>query len=165
MLKLTRKMILNEPVGRKLDSWVAEKVMGWKRSFDPRPSDIDGPLGWWFGDPLERNIGEFCPSTDISAAMEVAEKIDDCFHLCQHGEEGRWKAFFCGFPGSIVHGDTAPEAICKAALLAKVDIGILKIRYCPYQDKDDECIGKCNECPEARPVITYRDILRRIRNR
>jgi len=48
----------------------------------------------------------------------VVEKMGDCLHLREHGEEGRWNASFCFSPESDAHGDTAPEAVGLAALLA-----------------------------------------------
>jgi len=59
------------------------------------------------------------PSTSITAAWEVVERRDQCLHLKQHGEKGMWEAYFChnyceaDFLGE---GDTAPLAICRAAL-------------------------------------------------
>jgi len=98
---MTRDEILAMKPGRELDALIAEKVMGWS---------------WGI-------IGDLIPaySTDISAAWEVVEEMGDCLHLRQHGEQGEWEAWFCGYPNSKAHGETAPEAICKAALLAVMD--------------------------------------------
>lgn len=60
-------------------------------------------------------------STSIAAAWEVVEKMDDCLHIKQHGECGNWQAYFCGYQKSKACGHTAPEAICKAALLSMID--------------------------------------------
>ncbi|WP_025852798.1 BC1872 family protein [Paenibacillus ehimensis] len=57
-------------------------------------------------------------STDISAAWEVYEKVDlECEHSnLRHGKMGAWSCTFDNIWFDGAH--TAPEAICKAALLA-----------------------------------------------
>lgn len=66
-----------------------------------------------------------CPeySTDISAAFEVVEKLDSCLYLKEHGRDGTWEAFFCGANETawIGRGETAPLAICRAALLVMME--------------------------------------------
>jgi len=94
-IELTREQILFLKPGRELDALVARKLFG-----------VLNPDSRWR------------PSEDISAVWEVVEKMGDCLHLKQHGEQGEWEAWFCGYPNSKAHGETAPEAICKAALLA-----------------------------------------------
>lgn len=60
-------------------------------------------------------------STDIKAAWEVIEKIAGdkkrgIAYLSLHGYEGR--GFFCSLGKGDAGGDTAPLAICLAALKA-----------------------------------------------
>jgi len=119
---MTREEVLALAPGRELDALVAEKVMGWEYkdaiySWGEvlRPSQWIKPNGW----PVDRVS---CYSTDISAAWEVVEEMGDCLHLKQHGEQGEWEAWFCGYPNSKAHGETAPETICKAALLAVMEL-------------------------------------------
>jgi len=94
-----------------IDREVAEKVMGWNPNED---GDWDTPDGHWCG----YYEHEWHPSTSISDAWQVVETIDDCLHLKEHGAKGIWCAMFCGLMQEWEHGDTAPLAICKAALKA-----------------------------------------------
>lgn len=97
--------------GRELDALIAEKVMGWKP-----PEFIDGVS-------LERrwknDRGEFDSlprySTDIAAAWEVVEKIGLII-----GKNGPvWDAQdLWDLPVYFASADTAPHAICLAALKA-----------------------------------------------
>ncbi|MFA5132908.1 MAG: hypothetical protein WC444_06305 [Candidatus Paceibacterota bacterium] len=106
---------------------VAEKVMGWE------VLDIDLPPGekrMWASHEVD-SIGykyfkpqiavkDFDPMHRIEHAWMVVEKFDGCLHLRQHNKNGKWEAFFCDAgPGHEAEGDTAQEAICKAALAAK----------------------------------------------
>lgn len=105
--------------GSELDALIAEKVMGFKV----------GRFG--HGDPLEiiTPRSEFFPipnySTSIEAAWEVVEKLGilhGAFTLIQHPDSqpfsaltGKWHSGFGKFVGEA---DTAPHAICLAALKA-----------------------------------------------
>jgi hypothetical protein len=118
--------------GRELDALVAEKVMGWTSDLyahslmgekvrlwlPPPPSDVAHTA-----DTLPRY------STDIAAAWEVVEKVSGpglAFELVDVGsfnpgytELPRWCASFGD--GNVViaeEADTAPHAICLAALKA-----------------------------------------------
>ena len=104
---LTREEILNEPAGRKLDAWVAEKVMGLPVTAKKKRFEYV-------------HIAPF--STDISAAWEVVEKMQQTKFVrvqCDNGD------YWCKIGGEILgvkaQGDTAPLAICRAALLAVID--------------------------------------------
>jgi hypothetical protein len=131
--------------GRELDALVAEKVMGyvWSRS-ETAPAGWDGPNGdllapWrWLiqaGSPryapvtggesrFINNVPKF--STDVEAAWTAVEKL-----VASHmkigltdrpdGKWGFWICRDCGQPEETTFfetGDTAPEAICLAALKA-----------------------------------------------
>jgi hypothetical protein len=96
---MTREEVLALAPGRELDALVARKLFG-----------VLNPDSRWR------------PSEDISAAWEVVEEMGDCLHLRQHGEQGEWEAWFCGYPNSKTHGETAPEAICKASLLVCLEV-------------------------------------------
>ena len=103
---------------------------------DPRLDDY-----WWTSDNRPTNeiardegggaVGECnecgkvygagSPSTDIAAAWTVVEKLRGCDQWPEIGATGRsWYCEFEGEPGVIVEGfgDTAPLAICRAALKA-----------------------------------------------
>jgi len=118
--------------GRELDALVAEKVMGWvlvEQAGDLYKDDDDG-------EPL-RPIGHgghwqdrFCPSTSISAAWEVVEKLKTEGHpvwICQiwpGQDDGNVASVFVEFKDrgeSIIYDAQAPNvphAICLAALKA-----------------------------------------------
>ena len=118
------------PAGRELDALVAEKVMGW--TFQTFPEGACPEVRHWHRTspiPEERSpewaasfIGA-CPrfSTDLAAAWTVVEKLRGCDQWPEIGATGRsWYCEFEGEPGVIVEGfgDTAPLAICRAALEA-----------------------------------------------
>jgi hypothetical protein len=83
-MELTREIVLAEPPGKRLDSWIAEKVMGWrKKTF---PGGGGGFTAWV--DENEKvmklisnsTMSETCyrcdyfrPSTDTTAAFEAEE--------------------------------------------------------------------------------------------
>ena len=106
---------------RELDALVAEKVMGWK-SYDRK----DGVREWCKPGEKISIVGtvvcldrDWDPSTSISDAWLVVEKLDwdiTLEYVVMHG----WRAvikrpdLFEGFG----QADTAPEAICRAALEA-----------------------------------------------
>lgn len=113
--------------GRELDALVAEKVMGWRAHSPGYPSlvDINGvPTGWLAsGQGSQGDDPDFRPSTDIAAAWEVVERLGgNMFQLhydTRYGHENKtgWAVILdgvvmCGF------ADTAPHAICLAALKA-----------------------------------------------
>lgn len=131
--------------GREMDALVAEKVMGWRDirchqggnlpfgvPDDDFNRDVDehkkhGNCGF----PMEYHrepIPMF--SNDISAAWEVVEKLlDKNLHLIlrDQAENGYSADFYlaqdwpnppCKFIAEYVRGDTAPLAICRAALKA-----------------------------------------------
>jgi len=108
--------------GRELDAMVAEMVMGldvvWSRRsvLGWRGSDIyDQDEPCFNGDPS----GTFavpCYSKDILAVLEVVERLRSSqsnFDLTWHG--GGWH---CNFNTYMYYADTAPLAICLAALEA-----------------------------------------------
>jgi len=118
--ELTIDTILVLPAGRELDALVAERVMGWHRR------KRNGVEVWvvttdTFDPPVTYPVECWNPSTSIAAAWEVVEKQDDCLHLKQHGEKGMWEAYFCHNyceADYLGEADTAPLAICRAALKA-----------------------------------------------
>jgi hypothetical protein len=136
---MTRDEILAMNPGPELDALVAERVMGWKRT-NRRPCY---PEAWanypqeWFLTPdgsVENvtNLPRY--SADITVAWEVMEKLrglfdEDYFWHIATLRHGRVSAYFAEeYPpatGKRIVGrseaDTAPEAICKAALLSVVE--------------------------------------------
>lgn len=85
-----------------------------------------GEIQYWMQHNHQKcaDCGESHPSIGVlpaysetwdGAGLVVAE-MGDCLHLREHGTEGEWEASFCGFPGKTAHAETAPRAICLAAL-------------------------------------------------
>lgn len=109
----TREQILNMPVGSELDQ-IAAKLTGYVSLWTQM--NLDGTLG-------------YTPrySTDISAAMELVERLsrgrtDNSFVLEFHYEH--YYARFGEVPFRPRRDEvfrTAPEAITKAAILAMMD--------------------------------------------
>jgi hypothetical protein len=140
--------------GRELDALVAEKVMGWKRGGDDSycsPEHVDAIVDDWDSKgphpclvSPRGKIYYFCPcqerkgyelphySSDIAAAWTLAEKLNISVLCSADG-------WYAGETADIAHGDwckevfvkgdwtladTAPLAICKAALKTKgIDVG------------------------------------------
>lgn len=104
--------IMNMIPSREFDALVAEKVIG--------VSQIDSMLGRYPG-YVNRTVIKFY-STDISAAWEVVEELNGKygFSLGRAGDyyepDRKWNVRVG--TNEWVEADTAPEAICKAALLA-----------------------------------------------
>ena len=117
---MTRDEILAAPAGREIDEMVIRDVMKWKfiHSDDFAHVYDDGKYGARIS---------FSPSSDISAAWEVVDKFK---------QEGKWMSvstfissledkWACEFMNDgakdefldCVEADTAPLAICRAALL------------------------------------------------
>lgn len=116
---------------RERDALVAEKVMGWTLKERNEWFDGDQSTGWYapfeWGQPLD----EFMPSSDISAAWEAVEKLNDKFDFRCHtraGYSGIWAAFGYNPEHHDEMGDgdfpfgafepSLPHAICLAALKA-----------------------------------------------
>lgn len=125
---MTHDEILNMEAGRELDTLIAEKVMGWARW-------KGATLGWenppsFFRTWELTSYGSFQPSTDISAAWDVIEKMEYNWSFVRDvgkcGSEyetigNMLYRFIYTAPGMPIEGivaDTAPLAICRAALLA-----------------------------------------------
>lgn len=115
---MTREEILAMEPGYYLDALVAEKIMGWTK-FGVRE---DGSHNGWNA-PYGYSSTTMGYSQIISAAWEVLEKpeIMDRYQIGVYPTSfGKWIArpFMPGGRDCTVQADTAPEAICKCALLA-----------------------------------------------
>lgn len=122
--------------GRELDAMVAERVMGWRLSnyeaeaaaaSDADYADAAINDGWeWEGRATRREAWQWRPSTDIADAWEVVEKMaadqpewpHHGHYVCLHNSTGlgKWECRVGSF--AEAHADTAPLAICRAALAA-----------------------------------------------
>ncbi|MNC33206.1 hypothetical protein D3C75_815900 [compost metagenome] len=146
-MTLTREEILNQPPGRKLDRWIQEHIFNWipwaeqrrdytaivyqkpgerepymrtqrweeaKERYSIIPySEIDFLLHAVYGDEDW--------STSISAAWEVFVKFDlPSVGMYVDQDDNEW--FTCNIGTHRATGKTAPEAICKCALLAVLNL-------------------------------------------
>lgn len=110
---MTKDEILNMTAGSSLDALISEKIFG-------RPFIKPGHGSCCTCQVCGHDYDNCCCgySDEIGMAWKVVEEMGDCLHLKQHGSEGNWAAMFCGANDDFVNAETAPEAICKAALLA-----------------------------------------------
>jgi len=123
--------------GREMDALVAEKAMGISVQLFGDPCYLvnyclrkdNGDLYYFKGEcPLKASreeVKELIPnySTDIARAWEVVEKMKNYLFVCGRTDDGIWEAYFFPVNSGIgklseAHGDTAPSAICRAALKA-----------------------------------------------
>ncbi|AIQ19562.1 hypothetical protein H70357_24765 [Paenibacillus sp. FSL H7-0357] len=120
---MTREEIMAMEPGKKLDHIVIETVLKWhKVELTPKGN------GWFWSDG-NTHVGwaVFSPSVDISAAWEVVEHINKReshgLALEFYPNEQEWGADFdeLGLSSQAV-SKTAPEAICKAALFAVLNL-------------------------------------------
>ena len=126
MIPLTREQILNAE-HEELDILVAVHVMGW-RVFDSSILTFITDSGKYITRELT-SYGSFMPSEDISSAWTVVEKMGekDCWMTIHYGPDeqaGGEPTYFVEVVNPClpdVCADTAPLAICRAALLAKLE--------------------------------------------
>ncbi|MEK4193259.1 hypothetical protein [Paenibacillus sp. FSL L8-0323] len=125
-MTLTRKEILAKKPGKELNEHVMRHIFNMKK-------DPEGASFTWVhevdGDIVDWQPAYFSPSTNMSAAWEVVEKMrqnkiymdirvwPDEYQVLPHQDENnklidRW----------IVRSPSLPEAICKAALLAVLNL-------------------------------------------
>lgn len=138
---LTREEILAMEPGRELDALIAEYVFGWRKIPGPK-TDYDGPCELFnvlvpptIDNPFPLypprgaiKLWYFCHnwSTELSAAMElftyfgwqgtVGYSGTDWFCNIMNGFDDNGSAIY----GEVGDCDAAPEAISKAALMAKL---------------------------------------------
>lgn len=115
--------------GPELDALVAEKVMGWKRlespsgDYAPWEDDKGKRRNTWVAARSFAGLLEWSPSTDIAAAWEVVEKLNESvLFVTVELKPGSGARALCQIIDiskqlrSIHYGESAPEAICRAAL-------------------------------------------------
>lgn len=115
---------MSEFSDRELDAQIAEKVMGWL----PIPDGMQhGRPQQVFRDPQGGDrtldcgcVEDFNPSTDISAAMEVVEKMRELEYFPKLWAAQMWNVEFWTDEKFIASAneDSLPRAICQAALAA-----------------------------------------------
>lgn len=126
-------MTENLPPGRELDALVAEKVMGRQVTWEDSQEDDDQDDCYFLDENGNYSWSACVPrySTDIAAAWQVVEKLDllgvrlvpghesygeVSFSLGRRSDNGLW---VLGDDRSLepgVEGESAPHAICLAAL-------------------------------------------------
>ena len=131
---MTKEEILGMEAGLELDSLIAEKVMGYEKEFNKRTVICGTELFyrlWVSGNKIISPIALYQPSRDIKAAWEVVEKMRNrpgctgckaCIEI--HGtdfDNESDKPYLAFIHGQEAQGLTAPEAICKAALLVVLE--------------------------------------------
>lgn len=115
--------------GRELDALVAEKVMGWTKA--TLHDEVSGPEQYWCsGKVAHVLVDSWTPSAFIHYAWKVVEKLaKDGKHLALQAPGStdmnecyrtfpKWTADFEFRLDSEAEADTAPLAICLAALKA-----------------------------------------------
>lgn len=144
---MTRDEILNMPAGREMDVLISDKVFGMRLE---KNYGLAGGYYWvgngvHFGERPANDVEEY--STDIAAAWKVVEKISEMLlseklsapngynylTLSQLGYKTGYAASFdCLFNDNwyediteykfAARAETAPLAICRAALLAVMEL-------------------------------------------
>lgn len=119
-MKPTKEQVLAEPAGRQMDAWVSVHVFG-QECFQSK--SVFGTDDFYiFNADASRVVPYY--STDIAAAWQVVEHMgaQSLPSLMQFPEvTPKWR---CGFWNNselgvhYTYGETAPLAICRAALLA-----------------------------------------------
>lgn len=138
---MTRDEVEQISAGREMDALVAEKVMGWKLvpytaycGGTPEQATATAIAHGWYiwengsGDEIPGQMEDNQFSTDIAAAWQVVDKIREqqgnVFTLWSGARTGpfSWRCQVlvdvCLYDAS---GETAPMAICRAALLVVKD--------------------------------------------
>lgn len=118
---MTKEKIMAMRAGKGLDIMVAKTVMGHRYVRDETFGDMEiGPEG------INNLLQPY--SSDISAAWDMLEHMkgyNPRVAFDTHSE--KWEAAFsfneAEFTFPVVLAATAPEAICKAALLAFLEVG------------------------------------------
>jgi hypothetical protein len=136
---VTGEQIVNI-TGTELDELIAEKVMCWKVRYDTHKNGRTSDYSWsgaidHLGNYriikpskyLSWEENGWSPSTDITAAWEVIEKIKSDGLLIVMLDTPKEFYYFRVLKNGIgwrgYKAKTAPEAICKAILLAVLEVG------------------------------------------
>lgn len=135
-MNITREEILAMPAGAEMDAMIAEEVMGWHLVVE---EDTNWKRYWHddenhyqhmaakdgdnYGDGEDFHLIFWHPSQSILWAWDVVERLDSSFSLARAWllEDANWKGYSFWVGGVSAFGETAPLAICRAALLAVID--------------------------------------------
>lgn len=130
--------------GWQLDKRIAEEVMGFQLL--RTGGTAEKPIYWFSDGETEYGVGaptyittRWTPSTSIADAMMIVEKLwPDVqgggygtfrFQLCRRDGDNQWECRFAVDPNgdfsthAVGDGETAPLAICRAALVAVKEKG------------------------------------------
>jgi len=111
----------NMPAGQELDRLVVEEVMGWSKYIE----ECDN--GWILSGPMY--LGKWSPSTDISQAWRVIDKITGIAEGYMFPVIELSDKVYAGLIhyreqiilDELIVADSAPLAICRGALIAKLN--------------------------------------------
>lgn len=133
---MKREEIENMEAGLLMDELIATEIMGIPSILrEDSPCPYCGSDDMWHGKNRSRctscNEWRYSPyknySDDISDAWEIIEKLDRPFSLARAWllDDTKWNGYSLwvstGKDAVSALGETAPLAICRAALLTKVD--------------------------------------------
>ena len=98
------------PSGKELDELVAEKVMGWSNWSQPNSE---------YCNSIDEIGYNWSPSSNLNHAWEVVKIMNEFLHLREFPPAGNWEAYFSKGERLVskATGETAPLAICRAALM------------------------------------------------
>ena len=113
--------------GREMDAECALKIMGYERTNTPNEWPDQWKMPSRNPDPKHREAypywyKEFQPSTQIEDAWLVAEKVGGLWGVGYGPARKEYAAYFqtaFNLPTARGYADTAPLALCRAALEAK----------------------------------------------
>ncbi len=118
---MTKEEILAMEAGADLNRLVAVEVMDLFCVYEPPYLAWPDREYWYDMDGRPASVGLY--SMSISSAWEVVEKMPPPFQIHRCLDNTYWVIFgFDGWMTSHVEAKTAPEAICKAALLTRLEI-------------------------------------------
>lgn len=126
----SKSYILSLEPGQELDALVAEHVLRWRvyRSEHNGYELLDDEIAFGYPPDDEDDCVPFdidAYSKNISAAWKVFEHVADpnrtSIHPCGNGATGLYYAVYYD-DEMIAHGRSAPEAICKYALIIKLGL-------------------------------------------
>jgi hypothetical protein len=130
---------LNALVAQTVMSWTLTKYRDDEYVAASTPADFEDAAandGWgWEGDPgFDGEAWQFTPSTDISCAWMVVEKMRESCSFLEHNgfvltlqetvdQSDKWYCEFSQPEWAEAEAETAAKAICLAALKAKGALG------------------------------------------
>ena len=137
LAELTRDMVLSEPAGKRLDEWVAKMVMGYTIvATNSVFWHENAPFPFMMYDEYLESyclyerydngypFSVFSPSTDMSAAWDVQEKLRDTGGIDLGCYKNSFEVYVIrdGFEIRVT-AETAPIAICRTALIVALKGG------------------------------------------